>query len=154
MSDRLFAVSTRFLDVYEKPETEFVAGFIGSPAMNFFDAALSQDGGEISLPGGGSLKLSDGGVPEYAGREIKLGIRPEHLKVVESEKGAIQLRVNHVEALGADTLVHGRLGEHGSFLTLRVSDVCRFKKNTVIPLEVSAKNLHLFDKEKGFRLGI
>lgn len=141
------------LDVYEKPNTAFVAGFIGSPAMNFFDALLSGDGTQASFTGVQSLGLADGGVAEYAGRTVTLGIRPEHLRVVESGKEKMQLRVNHVEALGADTLVHGRLGEHSGLLTLRISGGCSFQKNAIIPLDVSEKNVHLFDKDKGFRLG-
>jgi sn-glycerol 3-phosphate transport system ATP-binding protein len=141
------------LDVYEKPNTAFVAGFIGSPSMNFFDAVLSSDGGQASFPGVQSLALADGGVAEYAGRTVTLGIRPEHLRIVESGKETMQLWVNHVEALGADTLVHGRLGEHSGLLTLRISGGRSFQKNAIIPLDVSEKNIHLFDKDKGFRLG-
>jgi len=141
------------LDVYEKPQTAFVAGFIGSPAMNFFDAEVSADGRQAVFPGVEGLGLPDGGVPEYAGRQIKLGIRPEHLEVAEAGNGMMPLKVNHVETLGADTLIHGHLGEQSNFLSLRLSGVHHFQKNTVISLSVSSDKLHLFDKEKDIRLG-
>jgi len=141
------------LDVYEKPQTAFVAGFIGSPAMNFFDAILSADGGQASFPGIDGLDLPDGGFPDQGAREIMLGIRPEHLVVADAGNGMMQLKVDHVETLGADTLIHGHLGEQSNFLSLRLSGVRPFKKNTVISLTVSSQKLHLFDKEKGNRLG-
>jgi len=141
------------LDVYEKPQTAFVAGFIGSPAMNFFDAVLSTDGSKATFPGVEGLALPDGGFPEQGGQAIMLGIRPEHLEVADADKGMMQLKVDHVETLGADTLIHGHLGEKSNFLSLRLSGVRPFKKNTVISLAVSSEKLHLFDKEKGIRLG-
>jgi len=56
-------------------------------------------------------------------------------------------------ALGADTLVHGHFGEDKTMLTLRLTDVQHFEKNTVLPLVVPPKKLHLFDKESGNRIG-
>ncbi len=160
LGDRLIVMKDGYADqigkplyVYEKPQTTFVAGFIGSPAMNFFDAVLSADGRQASFPGVKGLVLPDGGVPDHGGRAVKLGIRPEHLEVAETGSREMQLRVDHVETLGADTMIHGHLGEHNSFLSLRLSGVRHFKKNTVIPLDVSGDKLHLFDREKGIRLG-
>ena len=61
--------------------------------------------------------------------------------------------MNHVELLGADTLVHGRLGQDGAALTVRLHDVQRFEKHAAIPLLVSPDKLHLFDPETGKRIG-
>jgi sn-glycerol 3-phosphate transport system ATP-binding protein len=140
------------LDVYEKPQTAFVAGFIGSPSMNFFDAVLSGDGRKASFPGVAELDLPDGGLSNHGGKFVKLGIRPEHLEVAGSGNGSMQLKVNHVETLGADTLIHGHLGEPEGELSLRLSGVHRFEKNTILPLQVASEKIHLFDKEKGIRL--
>ena len=65
------------LEVYEKPQTEFVAGFIGSPAMNFFDAQLNSDGRAVSFPGVASMPIPENGLSAYAGQTIRLGIRPK-----------------------------------------------------------------------------
>jgi len=140
------------LDVYEKPQTRFVAGFIGSPAMNFFDAELSTDGKKVIFPGVKGLNLPDGGLPRHSGREVNLGIRPEHLAVADTGNGTMQLKVDHVETLGADTLIHGHLGDRNSHLSLRLYGVRQFEKNAVIPLDVSGNKLHLFEKETGTRL--
>jgi sn-glycerol 3-phosphate transport system ATP-binding protein len=58
-----------------------------------------------------------------------------------------------VELLGADTLVHGHFGEDKNLLTLRLTDVQPFKKNTRLPLVVASQKIHLFDMETGKRIG-
>jgi sn-glycerol 3-phosphate transport system ATP-binding protein len=82
------------LEVYENPQTEFVAGFIGSPATNFMPA--------------GSISVSVGKT---------VGIRPEHIKLTDSPT-RLQARVAYCEALGAETLVHLRL-PNGQLITVR-----------------------------------
>ena len=141
------------LEVYEKPQTEFVAGFIGSPSMNFFDADLQGDGKTVSFPGVASMPIPENGLSAHSGQNVRLGIRPEHLIISQSGEGVMQLGVDHVETLGADTLIHGHLGETDSNLTLRLAGVHNFEKNTLIPLDIPDDKLHLFDKETGARLG-
>jgi len=140
------------LDVYEHPATIFVAGFIGSPAMNFVDARLGADGKSVEMPGNISLPLTNGFVPGYGGKEVVLGIRPEHFELAEDQAGAVNLKVDHVELLGADTLVHGHFGDGNTSLTVRLPDVQHFKKHTILDLVVPSSKLHLFDKEKGNRI--
>jgi len=65
----------------------------------------------------------------------------------------LNLNVDHVEILGADTLVHAHLGEDNTLLTVRLPDVHHFAKNTILPLEVPPQKLHLFDKQSGDRIG-
>ena len=141
------------LEIYEKPATRFVAGFIGSPAMNFLDGRISPDGRSVQLNGEVLFTLADGGVPESGGQDVTLGIRPEHFKLNEDKEGVMQMKVDHVEQLGADTLVHGRFGEEKSLLTVRLSDIRHFTKNTILSLSVPAEKLHLFDRQTGNRLG-
>jgi len=141
------------LEVYERPATRFVAGFIGSPAMNFFDAQLSSNGLAVELPGSDTLPLSNSGQPDIGGQKVILGIRPEHFKLAEEGAGTMNIKVDHVETLGADTLVHGHVGENGTFLTIRLTDVHTFKKGTILPLAVPSEKLHLFDKESENRIG-
>ena len=62
-------------------------------------------------------------------------------------------KVNHAQNLGAETLVHDHVGEEKTFLTVRLSDIQHFKKNTVLSLIVPPEKLHLFDKETGNRIG-
>ena len=140
------------LEVYERPATLFVAGFIGSPAMNFLDARLRSDGKSIEIPGGTIIPVDSGGLPDYEGKQVTLGIRPEHFELTEQKEDAMYLRVNHVELLGADTLVHGHFGDEKTLLTARLPDIYHFKKGSTLSLTVSPEKLHLFDVESGSRI--
>jgi sn-glycerol 3-phosphate transport system ATP-binding protein len=140
------------LEIYERPATRFVAGFIGSPAMNFLPVPLSPDGQWAELPGATRLPLHNGGIPSHGGQEVILGIRPEHCDLAGERAGMMHLNVDHVEILGADTLVYGHFGEDKTRLTVRLPAIHHFEKNTIIPLVVSSKNMHVFDMESGKRV--
>jgi sn-glycerol 3-phosphate transport system ATP-binding protein len=141
------------LEIYERPATQFVAGFIGSPAMNFLETRISSAGDTVEISGDVKLPLVNGSVPEYGGKEVILGIRPEHFEISGEEAAALRLKVDHVELLGADTLVHGHFGEDKTSLTVRFPDVQHFEKHTILPMVVPPPKLHLFDKENGKSIG-
>ena len=160
LGDRLIVINDGYaeqigspLEVYERPATRFVAGFIGSPATNFFNARMNENGDMIELSRTETIPLSYAGLPNYGGKEVVLGIRPEHFEIAEEGPGLMQIKVDHVETLGADTLVHGHVGEDHTFLTVRFPDIHHFKKGTIIPLAAPSEKLHLFDKESGNRIG-
>ena len=134
------------LEVYEQPANLFVAGFIGSPAMNFFDGRLSDDGRRVVLPADIEFSLPDGGLPQAGGKDVVLGIRPEHFEPAPDNDAKLRLRVDHVELLGADTLVYGRFGDDHPVVTVRIPDVKHYGRNTQLPLTVSPDKLHVFDK--------
>jgi sn-glycerol 3-phosphate transport system ATP-binding protein len=131
------------LEIYERPATVFVAGFIGSPAMNFLEAEVNADGRAVVLAEAVRIALEGAGAPAWAGKKVILGVRPEHLELNGNRKGGIHLTVDHVELLGADTLVHGRSGD--VFLSVRLPDVHRIEKHATIALYVPPEKLHLFD---------
>ncbi len=89
------------LEVYRRPATVFVAGFIGSPAMNLWSAALLQAAGATDLPGGPPAAAPTA--------DRLLGVRPEHIIPVPVDRGGLAMTVQAIEILGADTLAHGRL---------------------------------------------
>jgi len=91
-------------------------------------------------------------VQANGGREVTLGIRPEHLSLVPDSDAAIRLKVEYVEVLGADTLVHGHFGTEETLLTARLPDVCHFRKHEIIPVSVPSRKLHLFDRQTGQRI--
>jgi len=94
------------MEVYDDPASLFVAGFIGSPAMNFLPARRDGDG--VDLGEGVRMPLP----PELraaAPESITVGIRPEHLAV--GSGGNFRFKVETIEALGADSLVHGAFGQ-------------------------------------------
>ena len=141
------------LEVYEKPATHFVAGFIGSPAMNFFEARTSSNGQSAKISGTEALSLHSQLDPALRDKAIVLGIRPEHFNLHDGGDGTLQMHVEHLETLGADTLVHGRLGDNGTLFTIRLPDIQRFEKGRSLPLNVSPEKIHLFDKDSGKRIG-
>ena len=160
LGDRLIVMENGYnaqvgspLDVYERPANRFVAGFIGSPAMNFFDARLSADGRQVRLPDGASLPLPAAGLPDSGNREAILGIRPEHFEPVAETPTALQLNVDHVELLGADTLVHGHLGGENTSVTVRIPGVLHLSRNARLSVTVSPDKLHLFDRQNRQRFG-
>ena len=142
------------LEVYDHPATTYVASFIGSPAMNFLPARLSSAGAMVAIGGSSAaaLKLARplGG---QDGREVTLGIRPEHLQAAAGEQGHVDLRVDMVEPLGADTLVHGRFVAADADVTLRLPGTAKTSPGDVLPLSADPSRLHVFDKETGRRLG-
>jgi sn-glycerol 3-phosphate transport system ATP-binding protein len=140
------------LEVYERPANRFVAGFIGSPSMNFFDARLSDDGRHVLLPSGIRMPLPADGFPAFGNKEVVLGIRPEHFEPLQDATAGLQLRVDHVELLGADTLVYGRLDDRETSVTVRLPDVQHLSRNTRLSLFVSPEKLHLFDGQNQQRL--
>ena len=131
------------LEVYETPRTLFAAQFIGSPAMNIFDAEI--DSGKILLHG--SV------VAETAQRDgkVKLGIRPEHL--VPDSKGGIAVSLQVAEPLGANTLLHGRLSGHDLAITVSLAGVHRIEAGSDSrQFSVKPDHIHLFDPSTGVRL--
>ena len=160
LGDRLIVMDNGYaaqigspLDVYEKPATRFVAGFIGSPAMNFLNARIADNGRHIELSGGIRLPVNGDEFSDYKGQAVTLGIRPEHFEIADEKQGDLNLNVDHVEVLGADTLVHAHFGEDNTLLTVRLPDVHHFVKNAILPLEIPSQKIHLFDKQTGDRIG-
>lgn len=80
-------------------------------------------------------------------------VRPEHFELAADGPASFHLRVAHVETLGADTLVHGHLGEDRSPVTIRLPDIQHLKKETELALSVAPAKIHLFDRETGRRIG-
>jgi len=87
----------------------FVAGFIGSPAMNFAPAKINADGSAVDLTGGIAFTLPERIFAKYGHADVILDIRPEDLTLADSDDDKRYLTTNLVEHLGADTLVHGIL---------------------------------------------
>jgi multiple sugar transport system ATP-binding protein len=94
------------LDLYDRPESLFVAGFIGAPTINVIDAQVAADGQGLVLAGDAGHGRLPNRVPACAGRPLKLGIRPEHLRILpatDSSGDGIAAVVRAVEITGADT---------------------------------------------------
>ena len=138
------------IELYEKPATAFVAGFIGSPAMNFLEATISSEGDRAELPGGIFLPL-ERSLKDHAGQLVTVGLRPEHLRADDGEGDTLPFRVSVVEHLGADTLVHGAFNGLEHDLTVRLEGIRDVQPETSLPLSISAQNVHIFDADTGKR---
>jgi len=135
------------MEVYANPATLFVAGFIGSPAMNFMPARA--DGGvRFSLLAGGSATAAAGGT--VAGRAVTVGIRPEHLAPVPEGDALVGGVVEMVEQLGADTLVHVVHGE--TTIVARMPAGGHPAIGTTLHLAADPAHVFLFDTASGARI--
>ncbi|KPJ75390.1 MAG: glycerol-3-phosphate ABC transporter ATP-binding protein, partial [Deltaproteobacteria bacterium SG8_13] len=123
------------------------------PAMNFFEARTSPDGQSVKISDPEALPIHPQLDPAFRDKPVVLGIRPEHFKMAEEGGSTMQMRVDHLETLGADTLVHGRSGGNDTLFTFRLPDIHRFEKGRSLPLSVSPEKLHLFDTQSGKRIG-
>ncbi|WP_049730624.1 ABC transporter ATP-binding protein [Rhizobium ecuadorense] len=127
-------------EVYNRPASVFVGGFVGSPAMNF--AKAKADGGHLVFANGDRLPLSAMQVPAVDGREFVVGIRPEHFAANASDV-ALTCHVQVVEPLGSDTLVHFAVGSET--LTARMPPETRVKAGETLKIGVDPAKIHLFD---------
>jgi sn-glycerol 3-phosphate transport system ATP-binding protein len=132
------------LELYERPATVFVAGFIGSPAMNLVPGRLAPGGVVV-----GGATLAAGGEAGDPGRTVTVGLRPEHLEIAAD--GPVALRAELLERLGADTIVHGRLAD-GTRVIARAPGALALQLGETLRLAIAAAHLHLFDSETGQRL--
>ncbi len=140
------------IELYEKPASIFVAGFIGSPAMNLIPARIDDSGQKVKITDGAELPIGDGTLADAANRPVILGIRPEHLERAQDGNGNTELDVTLVEHLGADTLVHGHFGTDQTDLTCRLGGIQKIKTGDALSLRVTPDHLHLFDPENERRL--
>jgi len=135
------------LELYDRPGNVFVAGFIGSPAMNFFKGRL--DGGRFAADAGVSLPVANGtGSANGAGRRATYGIRPEHFRV--GGEDGIALTVKVVEPTGSETQVVAECGGQDVVCVFRERIAARPGES--IRVSPDAALVHLFDETDGRRL--
>ncbi len=135
------------MEVYENPQTLFVAGFIGSPAMNFIRGKGSGNGA-IALDNGGSVKTST--ARAEAGRAITVGIRPEHLLPANGADAFVTGNVEMVEQLGADTLVH--IAHGNDVVIARLPHGVQPEVGSQFSVSADPSRVFLFDASTGARL--
>ena len=132
------------LEVYTKPKTLFTAQFIGSPAMNILKGNCG--GNKLILANKASLSVNS----KFNG-PVNIGMRPEDFEL--DQNGPIKLKVELVELIGANTLIHGKLENSNEILVASISGVV--KEDTIgknINLSVQNDKLHLFDTNTDLRI--
>jgi multiple sugar transport system ATP-binding protein len=140
-------------DVYDHPINLFVAGFIGTPAMNFIECTLKEDKGLFKLDAG----LFRQNLPERWRKTIHqnifpsdviLGIRPEDMQISESEaNGSIPALVSVVELVGSEKIVFSSVGDQA--IISRISPDRELEINKKVYLIINESKMHLFDKKSG-----
>jgi multiple sugar transport system ATP-binding protein len=134
------------LDLYDRPENLFVAGFIGSPAMNFL-AGTVRANGAAQFDGPGGLRVTLAAPAAWNGRAVTCGIRPEHFTIADDGAEAI---VQVIEPTGAETQVAAKLDDDEVIAVFRERH--QFKPGDKIRLKPDPRLVHLFDAETGKRL--
>jgi len=159
LGDRLVVINDGYvqqigspLDLYEQPSTRFVAEFIGSPSMNFIDGRISYNGKLAELSKNLHLPLNPDSTAGQEGREVTVGIRPEHFSLTEQEQSTFSLMVDHTEFHGADTIVYGRLSNNEALLTVRLPHIHRVEPEKPLLLTVAPEYIHLFEQKTGARI--
>ena len=137
-------------ELYDRPGNVFVAGFIGSPAMNLFE--LSVEGSEVHL-GNFTMKLPTEAASRAGAGGITLGVRPEDLRLVGADEG-IPATVELLEELGSDAYLHATVaGSDGTqILVARVDPKNPPARGTEVSLAPTTDHLHWFDKDSGERI--
>ena len=142
-------------NLYDYPDNLFVAGFIGSPQMNFIDATVVKEGGELFLEYGNhhrviltperAEKLAD-----YVGKEVTFGIRPEDVFASEKyeaahEHNTVEASVRVFEMLGAEVFLY--LTVDGFDVTCREHPSTKAKPGDIMSISFDVNKIHVFDKE-------
>ncbi|WP_420343875.1 sn-glycerol-3-phosphate ABC transporter ATP-binding protein UgpC [Paenirhodobacter sp.] len=132
-------------EVYERPASVFVAGFIGSPAMNLLPVQAA--GGVVEFPGGHRLAL-----PVRDG-VLRFGIRPEDLRIGAAEGAeGVPVRLRSVERLGADAFGYGEILGSTEPMTLRLPGGTPLDRGEVVRVLPDPARIHLFDPQTGRRV--
>jgi multiple sugar transport system ATP-binding protein len=163
MGDRIVVMKDGFVqqvdtpqNLYDLPVNEFVAGFMGSPQMNFIDTTVDQRGGdyflkygkyEIKIP---SNKNASEILKDYVGKEVVFGIRPENVHdepefLSKVTDGIVEVDVEVTELMGAETYLY--LNCEGTPITARVEPTSTAKTGDKIKIAFELDKMHLFDKE-------
>ncbi|CQR42692.1 glycerol-3-phosphate transporter subunit; ATP-binding component of ABC superfamily [Thiomonas sp. CB3] len=133
-------------EVYARPSSVFVAGFLGAPGMNLFDAELGADNKTLHIAQAAPLHLNS--ALSIQQRELVVGIRPEAL--APDPQGAWQMDIMLREALGAETMLHGMIGAQPC--VVRVAGDAPWQEGQRMGLRIDPATLHVFDRATGTRI--
>ena len=136
-------------NLYQKPGNLFVAGFMGSPQMNFLDVQIKEKGSdiiavlgkdELVIPAAKAKALKDGG---YVGKTVVMGIRPED--VADTPNGSMSSTVKVYELLGAEVFLYFDVNE--TPITARVDPKTTARPGSEVEFAIDTEKVHVFDKE-------
>jgi len=161
MADRVVAMNSGIvqqvgspLDLYDDPANLFVAGFIGSPAMNFLNVEAKARGGHAELYLGGNHWIDVARPSEIdRDRTVVLGLRPERVELGPVVRAnSVSARVELVEPTGLGTVIH--FESAGQFFKLFTTDRPQVKSGEMATISVKNENIRLFDPDTGVRIRV
>uniref|UniRef100_UPI0025ED12DB ABC transporter ATP-binding protein n=1 Tax=uncultured Gemmiger sp. TaxID=1623490 RepID=UPI0025ED12DB len=143
-------------NLYDYPCNVFVAGFIGSPQMNFLDGTLKKSGDQYIIDLAGTdiplpkAKTADGKLDAYVGKTLKVGIRPEDMKddeefLAKHPDTKINAEVEVSELMGAEIYLY--LTYQGQNLMARVAPTSKARRGSKVVMAMDANKIHLFDPD-------
>ncbi len=144
------------MEIYERPSNLFVAGFIGSPSMNFVEAKIIQEDGSLFIDAiNFKVRVPEGRCPlchELVGKEVIFGIRPEDIQdrmycVDPISDNCFSAEVDFVEPMGSEMILYLSVGEKS--LVAKVTPKTSARQNSVIGVHIDMDRVHIFDKETG-----
>jgi multiple sugar transport system ATP-binding protein len=136
------------LEIYRKPANRFVASFIGSPPMNFFDGVIARKNGGLVFQAGFEAAMNDA-AGDWAGRRVTLGLRPEHISEVGNS--GVPALVERVEATGVENLLYCSC--NGASFVARLPSGSRAKAGETISLRFGMEQARFFDPDTGEAIG-
>lgn len=136
------------LELFDRPANMFVASFIGSPSMNFIEGRLSEDGAVFEAAENTRIAVTDAPVAAR-GREVVLGIRPEH--IVIDQAADTKARVVVTEPTGSETHVVALVA--GKNMTCVIRERMNFEIGQSFNFRCAGSNLHFFDSQTTLRIG-
>lgn len=136
------------LDLYHSPRTRFVAGFIGSPSMNFLAVDMRKVEQQTAMVGYGAHTIDVAGVETTTVPEgpITLGIRPEHIQVVDGGSAELQATVSVVEALGNESYVYAKT-DKGDDVVVKADGDIRLQRGQSVGLHFQSQRCQLFQAD-------
>jgi multiple sugar transport system ATP-binding protein len=134
------------LELYHRPKNLFVAGFIGSPKMNFIKGKATQSGGVISvaLGDGSKIALPAGHAKLDGPQEVTLGVRPEHIAIVAKGKADTSGTVRLAEYLGSESMFYMSMAD-GSDISVKADGLTKAENGAKLALHLPVNACHLFD---------
>jgi multiple sugar transport system ATP-binding protein len=149
MRDGIIEQQAAPLTLYDYPVNRFVAGFIGSPAMNLIPARVGSNGATVILPFEGSPELTLA-KPREPGNEVEVGLRPEHLTICDaSAPNAMALRVVLIERTGSVSYI---IGDTDPEIIVAASDRVDGRGGDVIHVRIDPERIYLFDRKTGIAI--
>ncbi len=144
------------MEIYEVPSNVFVAGFVGSPSMNFVDARVAQDDDALFIDATHfKVRIPEGRCPvrhDLVGKDVVFGIRPEHIQdraycIDPIADNCFSAQVDFVEPMGSEMILHLSIGPLS--MVAKVNPKTSARQGSVIGIHIDMDLIHIFDKKTG-----